>query len=43
MVAPNQIDEKLSEETQKDIAEARKEYSKGNVSTLEEVEKKAGL
>jgi len=33
----------LSEETKKDIAEARKEYRAGNISTLKEVEKSLGL
>lgn len=33
----------LSEETKKDIAEARKEYKEGKFSTLEDVEKKLGL
>lgn len=33
----------LSEETKKDIAEARKEFKEGKFSTLEEVEQKLGL
>ncbi len=33
----------LSEETKRDIAEARKEFKEGKFSTLEEVEQKLGL
>ena len=33
----------LSEETKRDIAEARKEYKEGKFSTLEEVEKRLRL
>jgi len=33
----------LSEETKRDIEEARKEFREGKFSTLEEVEKKLGL
>jgi len=33
----------LSEETKRDIEEARAEYKKGKFSTLEEVERKLGL
>jgi len=32
----------LSEETKKEIAEARKEFKQGKFSTLEEVEKRLG-
>jgi len=33
----------LSEETKRDIAEARKEFKEGKFSTLREVEQKLGL
>jgi len=33
----------LSEETKRDIAEARKEFKEGKFSTLEEVEKRLGV
>lgn len=33
----------LSEETEKDIAQARRDIAKGRVYTLEQVEKEAGL
>lgn len=33
----------LSEETKKDIAEARKEFKEGKFSTLEEVEKRLNV